>query len=332
MEQQKPLLEVIDLSVDFRMDRRTLLHAVRHVSFHVNPGETLGIVGESGCGKSVTCMSILKLNPERRTVYPTGQILFEGRDLMRMPPKQLSAIRGNEISMVFQEPMTAMNPLFTIGDQMMEVLRIHDHRMERSKAYKMCLEAIARVKIPNPERIMKSYPFTLSGGMRQRIMIAMAMVTKPKLLICDEPTTALDVTIQAQVLDLMNELKQEAGTAIIFITHDLGVISEMADRVLIMYGGRVCEAAAVDELFTHPRHPYTMGLIDSRPSPDYQGDRLRMIPGSVPTLKDMPEGCPFNNRCQYATGACGETFPDFACASEGHTVACHHWKTTPQNV
>ena len=331
MDHREPLLEVADLSVDFRMDRRTLLHAVRHVSFQVHPGETLGIVGESGCGKSVTCMSILRLNPERRTRYPTGRILFEGQDLMQMSPKQLSAIRGIEISMVFQEPMTAMNPLFTIGDQMMEVLHIHNRKMEKSAAYEACLDAIRKVKIPNPERIMKSYPFTLSGGMRQRVMIAMAMVAKPKLLVCDEPTTALDVTIRAQVLDLMNQLKQEAGTAIIFITHDLGVISEMADRVLIMYGGRICEEAAVDELFTRPRHPYTTGLIQSHPGPDYQGKRLRMIPGSVPTLKDMPEGCPFNNRCQYATEACSAAFPEFETVSAGHTVACHHWKTTPKD-
>ena len=322
MEQQKPLLEVIDLSVDFRMDRRTLLHAVRHVSFHVNPGETLGIVGESGCGKSVTCMSILKLNPERRTVYPTGQILFEGRDLMRMPPKQLSAIRGNEISMVFQEPMTAMNPLFTIGDQMMEVLRIHDHRMERSKAYKMCLEAIARVKIPNPERIMKSYPFTLSGGMRQRIMIAMAMVTKPKLLICDEPTTALDVTIQAQVLDLMNELKQEAGTAIIFITHDLGVISEMADRVLIMYGGRVCERGTAEDIFYRPRHEYTKGLLRSIPNVDRIGEKLVPIPGTPINLLNMPKGCAFCPRCENAMKICIEQQPPEMQMPDGHFASC----------
>ena len=238
MEEKNPLLQVVDLSVDFRLDRKTSLHAVRHVSFDLYKGETLGIVGESGCGKSVTCMSILQLNPARRTRYPSGQILFDGKDLLHMTPKQLRPIRGNEIAMVFQEPMTAMNPLFPIGDQLMEALRVHNPRMEKSEAYERSLEAVRRVKIPNPERILKTYPFALSGGMRQRAMIAMAMITRPKLLICDEPTTALDVTIQAQVLDLMNELKHEIGTSIIFITHDLGVISEMADRVLIMYGGR----------------------------------------------------------------------------------------------
>ena len=327
MEQQnQTLLEVKNLSVDFKVDRRHSLHAVRNISFEVKRGETLGIVGESGCGKSVTCMSILRLNPERRTLYPTGEILFEGKDLLKMPPKQLSAIRGNDISMVFQEPMTALNPLFTIGDQLMEALRVHNPHMQKAEAYERCLQSIENVKIPNPERILKAYPFTLSGGMRQRVMIAMAMVTKPQLLICDEPTTALDVTIQAQVLDLMNQLKQEVGTSIIFITHDLGVISEMADRVIIMYGGRICEEAPVDELFSHPLHPYTRGLIDSHPSPDYTGDRLKVIPGSVPTLADMPSGCPFNNRCPYAADDCGDVFPEFETAQPGHCVACRHWK------
>ncbi len=331
MEHTEPLLSVEDLSVDFRVDRKTVLHAVRNISFTVRRGETVGLVGESGCGKSVTCMSILRLNPARRTEYPTGRILFEGQDLLTTPPKALQAVRGSGISMVFQEPMTAMNPLFTIGDQMMEALRVHDRRMEKAEARELCLDAIARVKIPNPQRIFDAYPFTLSGGMRQRIMIAMAMVTKPQLLLCDEPTTALDVTIQAQVLDLMNQLKAEAGTAIVFITHDLGVISEMADRVLIMYGGRICEESPAEELFTHPRHPYTMGLIDSRPGPDYQGDRLKMIPGSVPTLRDMPPGCPFHNRCAHASPACSEAFPPFEAAAPDHSVACCRWREISRN-
>ena len=327
MEQQnQTLLQVNNLSVDFKVDRKHSLHAVRNISFEVKRGETLGIVGDSGCGKSVTCMSILRLNPERRTLYPTGEILFEGKDLLKMSPKQLRAIRCNGISMVCQEPMTALNPLFTIGDQLMEALRVQNPHMEKADAYKRCLESIENVKIPNPERILKADPFTLSGGMRQRVMIAMAMVTKPQLLICDEPTTALDVTIQAQVLDLMNQLKHEVGTSIIFITHDLGVISEMADRVIIMYGGRICEEAPVDELFSHPLHPYTRGLIDSHPSPDYTGDRLKVIPGSVPTLADMPSGCPFNNRCPYAAEDCGDVFPEFETAQPGHCVACYRWK------
>jgi peptide/nickel transport system ATP-binding protein/oligopeptide transport system ATP-binding protein len=330
MESKENLLEVKNLSVDFRMDRKTVLHAVRNVSFTLEKGETLGLVGESGCGKSVSCMSILQLNPPQRTLYPTGEILFDGKDLLKMNQKQLRPIRGNEIAMVFQEPMTAMNPLFTIGDQLMEALRVHDHKISKADAYDQSIEAVRRVKIPNPERILNSYPFALSGGMRQRVMIAMAMIARPKLLICDEPTTALDVTIQAQVLDLMNELKAETGMSIIFVTHDLGVISEMADRVLIMYGGRVCEEANVDELFTQPRHPYTIGLIDSHPNPDYHGDRLKVIPGSVPTLKDMPAGCPFHNRCAYAQDRCRDVFPDKESVNAGHSVSCHCWKQTPE--
>ena len=309
MESKENLLEVKNLSVDFRMDRKTVLHAVRNVSFTLEKGETLGLVGESGCGKSVSCMSILQLNPPQRTLYPTGEILFDGKDLLKMNQKQLRPIRGNEIAMVFQEPMTAMNPLFTIGDQLMEALRVHDHKISKADAYDQSIEAVRRVKIPNPERILNTYPFALSGGMRQRVMIAMAMIARPKLLICDEPTT---------------------GMSIIFVTHDLGVISEMADRVLIMYGGRVCEEANVDELFTQPRHPYTIGLIDSHPNPDYHGDRLKVIPGSVPTLKDMPAGCPFHNRCAYAQDRCRDVFPDKESVNAGHSVSCHCWKQTPE--
>lgn len=323
MEEKTPLLEVIDLSVDFCIGREAPLHAVKNVSFRLYQGETLGIAGESGCGKSVTCMSILKLNPAKQTTYPTGQILFQGQDLLKLTPKQLRPIRGNDISLVFQEPMTAMNPLFTIGDQMLETLSVHDKHMDRRLAKEICLDSINRVKIPNPLRIMEAYPFSLSGGMRQRIMIAMALITRPKLIICDEPTTALDVTIQAQVLDLMNELRSEIGTSIIFITHNLGVISEMADRVITMYGGRICEEAPVDQMFSNPQHPYTRGLIDSHPGSDYTGSRLKVIPGSVPTLRNMPSGCPFNNRCEYVCPECNDVFPPQEDLGGGHFVACH---------
>ena len=326
MENNLHLLTVENLSVDFRVDRKTTLHAVRDVSFYLDRGETLGVVGESGCGKSVTCMSILQLNPASTTRYPTGHIWFEGKDLLQVKPKELQSIRGKDISMIFQEPMTALNPLFTIGDQMMEALRVHDRTLQKSQAKELCLEAINRVRIPNPQRVMDSYTFTMSGGMRQRVMIAMAMVTRPKLLICDEPTTALDVTIQAQVLELMNELKKEAGTSIIFITHDLGVISEMADRVMVMYGGKACESAPVDTLFSEPVHPYTRGLIDSHPSADYTGDRLKVIPGSVPTLKNMPKGCSFHNRCDRVCEQCQEVFPAFETVQGDHVVACHNWR------
>ena len=322
MEDTSCVLDVQHLSVDFRMDRKTTLHAVKDISFKVKKGETLGILGESGCGKSVTCMSILQLNPARTTSYPQGKILFEGKDLLKADRKELQKIRGNRISQIFQEPMTAMNPLYTIGNQMMEELRIHHPHMEKADAYRQCTDELTKVGIPNAERIMSSYPMTLSGGMLQRVMIAMAMINKPDLLICDEPTTALDVTIQAQVLDLMNQLKQDNDTAIIFVTHDLGVISEMADRCMVMYGGRKCEEAPTDDLFENPQHPYTKGLIDSHPTSDYTGDRLKTIPGSVPSLKEMPAGCPFNNRCPYQRKECLTTMPDLVEVSAGHYSAC----------
>ena len=326
MEEKTPLLQVDQLSVDFRVDRHEMLHAVRNVSFAVFPGETLGILGESGCGKSVTCMSILRLLSERTAQYPHGRILFEGRDLLTMPDRELREIRGGKISMIFQEPMTSLNPLFTVGDQMMEMLRVHNEGIEKAEAYARCLEEIGKVRIPNPERVLASYPFTLSGGMLQRVMIAMAMLNRPRLLIADEPTTALDVTIQAQVLELMNRLKEESGTAIIFVTHDLGVISEMSDRVMVMYGGQKCEEGRAEEVFASPAHPYTQGLIASYPNPEKFQDRLPMIPGSVPSLRDIPAGCPFHNRCPYAAEACRSLVPKEETVGEGHRVLCHEWK------
>lgn len=319
---KEPILQVENLSVDFRVDRKTTLHAVRDVSFTVNKGETLGILGESGCGKSVTCMSILRLNPSQSTSYPTGKILLGDRDLLKMSPKELQKVRGNEISMIFQEPMTAFNPLFTIGNQLLEAIRIHNSHISRAEAIEMAMEAIHSVNIPNPQRVFDSYPYTLSGGMLQRCMIAMAMLAKPKLLICDEPTTALDVTIQAQVLDLMNSLKEKNGTSIIFVTHDLGVISEMADRLVVMYGGKKCEEGTVEDVLLHPQHPYTKGLIGSHLDPNFTGSRLPVIPGNVPSLKDMPVGCPFNNRCSSAMECCKTTFPDTIEISDGHSAAC----------
>ena len=326
MTENKPILQVEHLSVDFRQNRRTTLHAVRDVSFSVYPGETLGILGESGCGKSVTCMSILRLLSEHTVRYPQGKILFDGEDLLTMPEKHLREIRGGRIGMIFQEPMSSLNPLFTIGDQMMEMLRMHNARMEKSEARRQCLDAVSRVNIPNPERIFGSYPFMLSGGMLQRVMIAMAMLNKPQLLIADEPTTALDVTIQAQVMDLMNELKKESGTAIIFVTHDLGVIGEMADRVMVMYGGRKCEEGVAEEVFSHAVHPYTKGLIAAYPDADSIRGRLPVIPGAVPALKDIPEGCPFHNRCPLAAEYCPVSFPEETQVRGSHLAACHRWK------
>ena len=324
MENQDIILSVDHLSVDFKVDKKHTLHAVRDVSFQVGRGETLGILGESGCGKSVMCMSILQLNPARTTIYPQGSITFNGEDLLKVSPKRMQQLRGESISMIFQEPMTAMNPLFTVGDQMRETIRIHNPRVSKAEAGRRCMDALSEVGIPNVERIMDSFPMTLSGGMLQRVMIATAMLNKPQLLICDEPTTALDVTIQAQVLDLMNRLKRENGTSIIFITHDLGVISEMADRCIVMYGGKKCEEAPTTELITKSLHPYTKGLIGSHPRPDYQGERLKTIPGGVPSLKDMPSGCPFNNRCTIASDICRETFPKMHWSGQQHCAACHN--------
>ena len=331
MAEKEPLLQVQHLSVDFRMDRRTMLHAVRNVSFNVYPGETLGILGESGCGKSVTCMSVLRLLSARTTRYPQGKILFHGEDLLSLPDKRMREIRGDRISMIFQEPMTSLNPLFTIGDQMLEALAVHDSHMEKADALRSCREALERVNIPNAERILHSYPFTLSGGMLQRVMIAIAILNRPELLIADEPTTALDVTIQAQVLDLMNELKREYQTSIIFVTHDLGVIGEMADRVMVMYGGRKCEEGPANEVFAHPLHPYTRGLISAYPDPETIRGRLPVIPGSVPALKDIPEGCPFQNRCGIARDGCRSLFPAEEEAGPDHVVCCHKWKEEAAN-
>lgn len=320
--ENKTILEVRNLSVDFRIDRKNKLHAIRDVSFELHEGETLGILGESGCGKSVTCMSILQLNPPRSTTYPAGEILYNGNDLLSLSQKEMQKVRGRDISMIFQEPMTALDPLFTIGDQLMEGVRIHEPEVSKAEAIERVLDAINSVKVPNPRQVFDSYPFTLSGGMLQRCMIAMAMLSRPQILICDEPTTALDVTIQAQVLDLMNDLKQKNNMSILFVTHDLGVISEMADRVMIMYGGKKCEEGTVEDVFLRPGHPYTTGLIASHLTPDYNEQRLRTIEGNVPSLKDMPKGCPFRNRCSKATAPCEMEFPGAADFGNGHHVAC----------
>ena len=335
MSEQETLLSIKNLKTYF-VTEDAVLKAVDDVSFEVRRGETLGVVGESGCGKSVSCMSIVKLVQGENVSYEGGEILFEGRNMLEMSEKEMRRIRGKEISIIFQEPMTALNPLYTIGDQMKEALKNHQKISDR-KARELCVEYLRKVKIPMPEEMMFRYPFSLSGGMRQRVMIAMALISSPKLIIADEPTTALDVTIQAQILDLMNELKQETGSSCIFITHDLGVISEMADRVVVMYGGKVCETAPTDELFEHAAHPYTLGLIHSRPRADFEGDRLEVIPGNVPSLNDKPEGCPFHPRCRYAQERCRSQFPpeielepDHGAGS--HKVACWRYQEGRENL
>ncbi|MCX7931488.1 MAG: ABC transporter ATP-binding protein [Rhodovarius sp.] len=300
--------------------------AVDGVSFHVNAGETLAIVGESGCGKSVTAMSILRLIPEPPGKI-SGAIRFEGRDLLKLSEREMRDIRGNAISMIFQEPMTSLNPVLTVGRQIGETLRLHQG-LSRQQAEAKAIEMLEHVGIPEPRRRVREYPHQLSGGMRQRVMIAIALACNPKLLIADEPTTALDVTIQAQILDLMRDLKRRVGAAIVLITHDLGVVAEVAERVVVMYAGRKVEEAPVGPLFAKPRHPYTQGLLGSVPrlgsSLEGKAGRLSEIPGLVPSLKAKIAGCVFAGRCPKVTDLCREVAPGLEEKAPGHIVACHH--------
>lgn len=316
----KRILEVNNLKTYFHTSRG-LVKAVNDVSFYVEAGETLGIVGESGCGKSVSCMSIARLVETPPGRYEGGEILFEGKDMLKISDAELREIRGNHISYIFQEPMTSLNPIFTVGDQISETLILHQG-LSPKEALKRSIEILELVRIPNPERIVSDYPFALSGGMRQRVMIAMALACEPKLLIADEPTTALDVTIQAQVLDLMNFLKKRVNASIIFITHDLGVIAEMSDRVMVMYAGKVVEVADVVTLFKKPLHPYTQGLINSRPDMATTNNRLNVIQGSVPDLNDLPTGCPFHPRCPKVFDKCKKELPPEIMVGDKHTVSC----------
>ncbi len=312
MEDKKVLLEVKNLHTFFT-SRRGVIKAVNDTSYLVHEGETLGIVGESGSGKSVSAMSILRLLDENGYI-DSGEIIFDGRDLTKISLDEMYEVRGNDISVIFQEPMTSLNPVFTIERQISEVFMVHQG-MDKKEAAKESVEILRAVKIPNPEIVVKQYPHQLSGGMRQRVMIAMALACKPKLLIADEPTTALDVTIQAQILRLMNELKKERGTSILFITHDLGVINQMADYVAVMYCGQVVESVPAKVLFdpkTKFSHPYTEGLMVSIPRLDTPANqRLQAIPGSVPHPLDLPKGCKFAPRCRYATEKCKECEPEF---------------------
>ena len=317
----EPLLEVRNLKVEFRT-RRQALTAIHDVSFDVFPATTLGIVGESGCGKSVTATSLLRLLPrETSRVCPGSVVRLHGKDLLEMSDREFRQIRGNKISMIFQDPMTALNPVYTIGDQLIEMLTAHRH-MKRSEAFERGVEMLEKMGIPSPRQRMKEYPHQLSGGMRQRVMIAMALSCDPELLIADEPTTALDVTIQAQILELMGKLKEQFHTAIMLITHDMGVIAEMADEVMVMYAGEVVEYAPVTELFDHPRHPYTQGLLRSIPRLDQDAQELYTIEGTVPGLNEMPEGCRFAGRCPYATEHCRASAPPLREAAPGIKVRC----------
>ena len=300
------------------------IRAVQGVGFEVRKNRTLGIVGESGCGKSVTALSIMRLLPKPASVIEKGQILFNGDDILSLPAERMHEIRGFGISMIFQEPMTALNPVHRIGKQLGEVYKLHFPDMENGEIRDRSLELLRRVGIPAPRRRLMEYPHQISGGMRQRVMIAMALAGKPDILIADEPTTALDVTIQAQILELIHQLQQETGMAVIFITHALGVIAEICDEVLVMYAGTVAERAPVERLFAAPRHPYTMGLLSSIPRLENPPKtRLHTIRGMVPSLYEMPAGCRFQNRCPYAMPGCGLEPPPLKKAGADHWVSCY---------
>ena len=317
------LLDIKGLKTYF-FTEEGVVRAVDGIDLRIDRGETLGVVGESGCGKTVTALSIMRLIPMPPGRIVEGQMVWQNRDLVTLPPAQMRKVRGKEISMVFQEPMTSLNPVFTIGEQIAEAIRLHE-RLGRRDAMAKTVEMLKIVHIPNPERRVKEYPHQLSGGMRQRVMIAMALSCNPKLLIADEPTTALDVTIQAQILDLLNELKAKIGMAVLLITHDMGVIAETAQRVMVMYAGKVVEEAPVKDLFKEPLHPYTQGLLRSIPRIDTAATtkrRLEAIPGVVPSLLNLPKGCKFEPRCPHAKPVCKDQEPVLKEMKPGHKVSC----------
>ncbi len=322
----EPLLAIRDLQTHFRTEDG-IVRAVDGVSFHVGRGETVAVVGESGSGKSVTSLSIMRLIPPPGAIV-AGSIEFQGRNLLTLSNSEIRAVRGNEIGMIFQEPMTSLNPVKTIGDQIAEAVALHQRKNAR-EAWKAAIEMLDLVGIPDPARRVSNYPHQMSGGMRQRAMIAMALCCRPKLLIADEPTTALDVTIQAQILDLMRKLQRELGMSILFITHDLGVVAEMADRVVVMYAGRVVEEGDVRDIFARPRMPYTRALMRSIPRLDRTDgvrQRLETIAGSVPNLLRPPKGCAFHPRCRYMREECLQSAPPLEDTGGGHTVRCIRWR------
>lgn len=314
------VIEVQNLITEFKSSEGTVT-AVNDVSFSVERGKVLGIVGESGCGKSVTSLSIMGLLDEKKSAVK-GRILYKGRNLLDLNDAEMQHIRGNRISMIFQEPMTALNPIFTIGFQLGEVLHLHKGIKDKKEARAQIVKMLESVGIPKPNKAVDEYPHQLSGGMRQRIMIAMSLLCNPELLIADEPTTALDVTIQAQVLELILNLKEEYNMGVLFITHDLGVIAEMADEVIVMYAGKVVEQAPVDDIFDHPLHPYTIGLLSSRPALFSKGEKLHCIKGAVPSLKNIPDGCAFYPRCRTACEKGCKNMPPLIEAGNGHFVRC----------
>jgi oligopeptide/dipeptide ABC transporter ATP-binding protein len=323
------LLAVTDLHTQFRSGDE-IARAVDGVSFTLRRGETLAIVGESGSGKSVTSLSIMRLVPTPPGEITAGRVLFRDHDLLRVPERAMRRIRGNEIGMIFQEPMSSLNPLLKVGEQIAEVVRAH-RGLGRAAAHRHAIDMLARVKIPDPELRASEYPHRLSGGMRQRVMIAMALACHPSLLIADEPTTALDVTIQAQILDLMRGLQAELAMSLLFITHNLGVVAEIADRVAVMYAGRIVEQGSVAAVFARPLHPYTIALLASIPRVEGGGrdpaHRLSAIPGQVPSAAALPQGCAYAPRCARATDLCRHTAPPIQHALPRHEVRCHHWQS-----
>jgi oligopeptide/dipeptide ABC transporter ATP-binding protein len=319
----EPLLRVEHLTVAFDGEEGRLT-AVDDISLSLGARRTLGLVGESGCGKSVTALAVMRLLPQPAGKILAGRILLGAEDLAALPAHRLHAIRGRRIAMIFQEPMTALNPVHPIGRQLAEVFHLHFARMEEAAVRRACLDLLDQVGIPAPAKRLEEYPHQISGGMRQRVMIAMALACRPEILIADEPTTALDVTIQAQILDLIRQLQAEAGMAVIFITHDLGVVAEMCDDVVVMYAGKVAETAPIADLFAHPRHPYTRGLLDSIPRLELPRKQLlQVIPGVVPSLDALPPGCRFENRCPYAQAVCRTAHPPLIPVGSAHAAACY---------
>lgn len=321
--QKQPLLKVNELKTHFNTERGQVT-AVDGVSFHVDEGEILGVVGESGCGKSVTSQSILRLHDEKTTTRYEGEINFRGTNLLELSKAKMDKIRGNNIAMIFQDPLSSLNPVFTVGDQIMESILLHQ-QVTKKQAEEIAIDMLKLTGIPAPEKRIKEYPHELSGGMQQRVMIAIALSCKPKLLIADEPTTALDVTIQAQILDLIVDLNHELNMGVIFITHDLGVVAELCTRVVVMYLGQIVEEADVNSLFSKPLHPYTQGLMRSIPQLDSKrGQKLHVIEGAVPSLENVPSGCRFASRCAFATDLCLEKIPELETKDDGRKVRCWH--------
>lgn len=323
MNHKEPLLKINNLKTYF-FTSEGISRAADGVGFSLGGSETIGVVGESGSGKTVSALSILRLIPDPPGKIVDGEILFEGTDLLKLPQAEMREIRGNKISMIFQEPMTSLNPVFTIGNQISEAIMLHQG-LGKKDALEKCVGMLQLVRMPSPEQRAHEYPYQLSGGMRQRAMIAMALSCNPKILIADEPTTALDVTIQAQILELMNKLKEEMGTAIIMITHNLGVIAEMSKRVVVMYAGKIQEEGTVDAIFYHPQHPYTRGLLETIPRIDQDirpGKNLPEIPGMIPSLCSLPQGCPFHPRCSCLMDICFQQEPELREIGDGHLCRC----------